>query len=156
MKFRVIVITAMVMWAWQVSATDDVVELKRLQTVLATLNQELTATYGQFQIVLEARRASIQQEILEGPRPGLDKRNYDDIVAAQLAARERSRELAKQMDLLLLKVKEIEAEKQPILQQVYAMLRSNPSAPAEQASSGTAQSDLDKKQIDKPIKRRPQ
>lgn len=144
MRCRFILFIMMLMLAGHISAADTDTELKRLQSALVTLNQEMSATYSQFQMVLEARRASIQQEMLEGPRPGLDYRNYEAIVAAQNEARERGRELAGQMDQLLARVKEIEAEKQPILQRVYELLRSSqntaPEAhPTEPPKAGTDQ-----------------
>lgn len=135
MRYRFIVFAMTMLLAGHIGAADFDAELKRLQSTLTTLNQELAATYSQFQMVLEARRASIQQEILEGPRPGLDYRNYDTIVAAQTEARERVQELAKQMDQLLAKVRTIEAEKQPILQRVYELLNSSsPTATTEERS----------------------
>lgn len=144
MRYRFIVFVMTMLMAGHVGAADFDAELKRLQSTLTTLNQELTATYSQFQMVLEARRASIQQEMLEGPRPGLDYRNYDAIVAAQAEARERGQELTRQMDQLLVKVRAIEAEKQPILQQVYELLRRSQTATTEGPAAEPPNADTSK------------
>lgn len=146
MRCRFILFIMMLMLAGHISAADTDTELKRLQSALVTLNQELAATYSQFQMVLEARRASIQQEILEGPRPGLDIRNYETIVAAQAEARERGQELTRQMDQLLARVREIEAEKQPILQRVYELLKSSQATAPEEHLPELPKADTGKNQ----------
>lgn len=144
MKYRFILFTLMLMMVGKVGAVDFDAELKRLQSSLVTLNQELAATYDQFKMVLEVRRDSIQQEILEGPRPGLDDRSYETIVAAQAGARARGQELTRQMDQLLAKVREIEAEKQPILQRVYELLGSSRAVTTEESSAETPKSGTSK------------
>jgi len=147
MRYLFILFSMALMLSGQVGAADFDAESKRLQNTLVTLNQELAATYSQFQMVLEARRASIQQEALEGPRPGLDYRNYETIVAAQAEARERGQELTRQMDQLLAKVREIEAEKQPILQRVYELLRSSQSAASEEPSAEAPKAGISKDKV---------
>ena len=122
MQYRFVLFIVMLVFQVHVHAAETDTELKRLQSVLATLNQELEATYRQFQMVQEARRASVQQELYAAPRPGLDNRNYDDIIAAQSEARERERALSMQMDQLLAKAREIEAQKQPTLQRIFELL----------------------------------
>lgn len=127
MRSQFILFTLLLAFAVHTPAAEIDNELKRLQSILTTLNQELEATYRQFQMVQEARRASAQQEISSGPRPGLDNRNYDDIIAAQTEARDRGKELSREMNQLLTKAKEIEAQKQPLLQRVYELVRATPS-----------------------------
>lgn len=135
MKYRLVLCVVLLALAGHVGAADFDAELKRLQSVLATLNQELESTYGQFQMVQEAQRAAIQQEYLAGPRPGFDNRNYDDIINAQAEARDREQELTRQMDQLLDRARDIEAQKQPILQRLYELLRSSPSTATEEHSA---------------------
>lgn len=144
MRYRFIMFIMTLMLAGHVGAADFDTELKRLQSVLLILNQELAATYSQFQMVLEARRASIRQEELEGPRPGLDYRSYETIVAAQAEARERGQELTRQMDQLLAKAKGIEAEKQPILQRVHELLNSAQTATPEEHSTVPPKTEKDR------------
>lgn len=143
MRYRSILFAMLLILAGHAGADDFDAELKRLQSTLFTLNQELAATYSQFQMLMEARRASMQQGILDGPQPGLDYRDYETVVAAQAAARARSDELTRQMDQLLAKAREIDVEKQPILQRVYELLRTSQSA-ATEAHNAEPQSKIQK------------
>ncbi|TCV85931.1 hypothetical protein [Sulfurirhabdus autotrophica] len=131
MRSQFILFTLLLAFAVHTPAAEIDNELKRLQNILTTLNQELEATYRQFQMIQEARRANAQQEISSGPRPGLDNRNYDDIIAAQNEARDRGKELSREMNQLLTKVKEIEVQKQPLLQRVYELVRTNSASNSE-------------------------
>ena len=95
-------------------------ELKRLQSILVTLNQELEATYHQFQMIQEARRGIVQS--MFDPRPGLDPRSYDELVKERERAVEQERELSNQMNQLLDKARAIETKMNPILDRVYQLI----------------------------------
>jgi predicted nucleic acid-binding Zn-ribbon protein len=98
-------------------ASADEAELRRLQSILSTLSQQLEVTYHQFQMVQEARRDV--QKYLYTPRPGLDPRSYDELVQDQAQALRQQQDLTEQMNQLLTKAREIEAQMNPVLQRVY-------------------------------------
>jgi hypothetical protein len=95
-------------------------ELRRLQSILATLNQELTATYQQFQMADQARHAVLQS--LYAPRPGLDTRSYDQLTDDREQATQQERALTEQMNRLLTKAQEIEKQMSPVLERVYQLI----------------------------------
>lgn len=95
-------------------------ELRRLQTILATLDQQLSATYQQFQMVEQARRAVVQS--LNAARPGLDPRSYDQMIKDRAQAAQQERALTEQMNRLLAKAEEIENHRNPLLDRVYQLL----------------------------------
>lgn len=95
-------------------------ELKRLQSILGTLNQELEATYRQFQMVQEARRGIVQS--MFDARPGLDPRSYDEMVKDRDQALAQEKELSGQMNRLLDKAKEIESRMNPVLDRIYQLI----------------------------------
>lgn len=102
-----------------VAAADDA-ELRRLQSILATLNQQLEATYRQFQMVQQARRDVMQ--VLYAPRPGLDPRSYEEITESQAQAMRQEKELTEQMHRLLAKAREIEGQMNPVLERIYQLI----------------------------------
>jgi hypothetical protein len=101
-------------------------ELQRLQSVLATLNQELQATYHQFEMVTQAR--GVNQEWLCGLPPALDDRSYDEIIRARDRAEQLDTQLSEQMYRLLAKARDIEAQKGPLLERVYQLISDSESA----------------------------
>lgn len=116
-------------------AMADNSELQRLQSILTTLNQQLTSTYQQFQMVEQARRAVLQS--LNAPRPGLDPRSYDQLADDRAQAAQQERTLTEQMNRLLAKAQEIEKQISPLLNRVYQLIpaavdkQSVPPAPAK-------------------------
>lgn len=113
------------------SVSADDTELHRLQSILATLNQQLEATYHQFQMVQEARRDVLQS--LYSPRPGLDPRSYDEIVQDQAQAMRQQKDLTDQMSQLLSKAREIESQMNPVLQRIYQLIPDTESAEPRRA-----------------------
>lgn len=111
-------------------AVADDVELRRLQSILATLNQQLSATYQQFQMVEQARRAVLQS--LYAPRPGLDSRSYDQVTEDRAQAELQERDLAEQMSRLITKAQEIETQMNPVLERIYELIPTSGSAQAAQ------------------------
>jgi len=112
-------------------AVADGGELRQLQAILSTLNQELTATYQQFQMVEQARRA-VLQSIYASP-PGLDPRSYDQMVEDRAQAMQQERELTDQMGRLLAKAQEIENQMNPVLDRVYQLIPAAVNVPPAQA-----------------------
>jgi len=95
-------------------ARDPDVSMKRMQTVLAVLNQELTATYDQIkalQAVMSANDRSSPS--VRGRPPALT--TEEEVAAGKRKAAEREQEIQAQMDVAFKRIKEIEAQKQPIL-----------------------------------------
>lgn len=118
MKLRVLLLGLFVLLPTHAIADD--VELKRLQTILTTLDQQLTATYQQFQMVEQARRAVVQSQT--AARPGLDPRGYDQMVKERAQAVQQERTLTEQMNRLLAKAQEIENQRNPLLERVYQLI----------------------------------
>lgn len=109
-------------------AQSEDAELKRLQTILAILNQELLAEYQQIQALQEARRSNAQVPLyLQGRSP--DRVSLDEAAADQRRAVEREAALNAQLDGIYARIKQLEAEKQPILERLREIVRSPPVAP---------------------------
>jgi predicted nucleic acid-binding Zn-ribbon protein len=119
MKKRFLLLGLFCLFSAAAVASDDA-ELRRLQSILATLNQQLEATYRQFQMVQQARRDVLQT--IYFVRPGLDPRSYDEITEAQTQAMRQEKELTEQMHRLLAKAREIEAQMNPVLERIYQFI----------------------------------
>lgn len=116
-------------------AVADDVELRRLQSILTTLNQQLSTTYQQFQMVEQARRAVLQS--LNAPHPGLDPRSYDQVVEDRAQAVLQEKALTEQMNRLLAKAQEIEKQMNPVLDRVYQLIPASESAQPQAAPEST-------------------
>jgi len=125
MKLRTLVFGLLVLLSSHAVADDA--ELRRLQSILATLNQQLSATYQQFQMVEQARRAVLQS--LHAPRPGLDSRSYDQVAEDRTQAELQERALAQQMNRLIAKAQEIELQMNPVLDRIYQLIPVAAAAP---------------------------
>ena len=111
-------------------AVADGGELKEVQATLSALNQELTATYQQFQMVAQARRAVL--ESMYAPHQGLDPRSYDQVVEERAQAMQQERDLTDQMSRLLAKAREIEDQMNPVLDRLYQLIPAAGNAPPSQ------------------------
>ena len=125
MKPRILLFGLLLLLANPVLADD--VELRRIQSILATLNQQLTATYQQFQMVEQARRSVLQS--LYAPRPGLDPRSYDELAEDRAQAARQESALSEQMNRLLAKAQEIQTQINPLLDRVYQLIPAPETAP---------------------------
>ena len=100
---------------------DPDVSMKRMQTVLGVLNQELAAAYDQIkalQAVLSANdRSSLH---IQGRPPPLT--TEEDVAAEKRKSIAREQEIQAQMDAAFRRVKDIEAQKQPILLRLQELL----------------------------------
>lgn len=109
------------------AAQSEDAELKRLQTILTILNQELLAEYQHIQALQEARRSNAQVPLyLQGRSPDLV--SVDAAAADQRRAVQREEALNAQLDALYARIGQIEAEKQPILERLREIVRSAPAA----------------------------
>jgi sulfite reductase alpha subunit-like flavoprotein len=141
---RALVFGLLVLLSTHAFAADDV-ELRRLQSILTTLNQQLSATYQQFQMVEQARRAVLQS--LNAPQLGLDPRSYDQVAEDRTQAVLQERALAEQMNRLIAKAQEIEKQMNPVLDRIYQLIPASGSAPSAQqqaAPESTKPSNLPK------------
>ena len=100
---------------------DPDLALKRIQTVLGVLNQELTATYEQIKTLRAARAANDCSGLnVQGRPPALT--TEDEVAAAKAKAIAREQEIQTQLDAAFKHIKDIEAQKQPILQRLRTYL----------------------------------
>lgn len=128
MARRILVLCLFVLLSTSAAADDG--ELRELQAILSALNQELTATYQQFQMVEQARRAVL--ETIYAPHQGLDPRSYDQVVEERAQAVQQEKDLTDQMNRLLGKAQEIEDQMNPVLDRVYQLIPTAGSAPPTQ------------------------
>jgi len=128
MMRRVLVFSLLVLLS--TGALADAAELKEVQAILAALNQELTATYQQFQMVEQARRAVLQS--MYAPHQGLDSRSYDQVVDERAQAMQQERDLTDQMSRLLGKAQEIEDQMNPVLDRLYQLIPAAGNVPPPQ------------------------
>lgn len=114
-------------------AADDT-ELKRLQSLLGIINQELRASYEQYRMASEARAQALQTQMrdyLISP----DIQNFEEVQERQREARRRDREMTDQMDRILANIRELEDRKKPILDRMsQELLRERAAPPAESAA----------------------
>jgi predicted nucleic acid-binding Zn-ribbon protein len=104
-------------------------ELKRLQTILSIMNQELQAEYQQMRSIQETLRSNVlTPPNLQAGYQG-DVVRYDDFVAEQRNAARRDAALRSQLDTIHERVKQIEAEKQPILDRLKELVKAAPPPP---------------------------
>lgn len=95
-------------------ARDPDVTMKRMQTVLTVLNQELTATYDQIKALQAALSANDRSALhVQGRPPGVT--TEEEVAAEKRKATAREQEIQSQMDAAFKRIKDIEAQKQPIL-----------------------------------------
>lgn len=116
-------------------------ELKRLQSVLGVVNQEIQAAYQQYQTVLQLRSDTLKL-LVYGAISIPDPVNFEAFKEEQRKLVRRDQELTNQLDQLLAQIRELEARKQPILQRIYQLVEESataaprPAPPAE-APAGT-------------------
>lgn len=93
---------------------DRDASMKRMQTVLGVLNQELTATYDQIKALQAVMSANDRSSLtVQGRPPALT--TEEEVAAGKRKSAAREQELQAQMDAAFKRIKEIEAQKQPIL-----------------------------------------
>ncbi|MGQ0751369.1 MAG: hypothetical protein ACT4PS_12605 [Betaproteobacteria bacterium] len=104
-------------------------DLKSLQDTLNVLNQEQQAVYQQFQMIQQLRRSNA--EPVTPPIGGGPPGNYDEMVASKRAQAERDEAYARELRELYLRHRDIEREKQPLVQRLRQLRES-----AERARGG--------------------
>lgn len=102
---------------------DPDTSMKRMQTVLGVLNQELVATYDQLKALQAALAASDRSSLhVQGLPPALT--SDEDVAAAKRKATAREQQIQTQIDAAFSRIKDIEAQKQPILRRLQDLLDS--------------------------------
>lgn len=113
---------------------DPDVSMKRLQIVLSVLNQELTATYDQIKALQAALSANDRSSLyVQGRSP--DMTTVEEVAAGKRKAIARELELQTQMDAALGRIKDIEAQKQPILRHLQDYLDAEHGTESQAAQS---------------------
>ena len=107
-------------------AKREEAELKRLQSVLAILNDEQAAQYQQIEPLLRAIRdnAQIPSAYLRRVAPDPLSYTVDQIEAERRQATQREAELNARLDAIYARIKEIDAQKQPIFARLRELIRS--------------------------------
>lgn len=113
-------------------------EVRRLQTFLGILNQELGTQYER----IKALQDAIAHGALAGSNPAAnpDIARYEDVADQKRRALAREGALRQQLDATLDRIRELEAEKAPLLERVKELIAQSaetgraaaqPSAPAQ-------------------------
>ncbi len=115
---RILLVVAWLVLLCIAPAAAAETEAQALRAALATLTSEQQALYQQFQMV-QALRLNEQRLMFDayGPSTG-PPRNYDDIVREQQAAADRANAYQADMDDLYERYRELELQKQPLLQRL--------------------------------------
>lgn len=107
----------------QVRQPDD--SVRRMQSVLAVLNQELAATYEQIKSLQALLAASGRSALgVQGIPPALT--TEQEVTEAKNKALARERDIQAQIDDALKRIKDIDAQKQPILRRLREYLDAEP------------------------------
>jgi hypothetical protein len=96
---------------------DSVLEMKRIQVLLAVINAELKSDLDQVLLLQEAIRANAQPP-LEAQGRSPDAVYYDDVAAAKRRAIQRETAINARLDAILARTADLEAKKQPLLERI--------------------------------------
>ncbi len=123
----VILVSALTLGAFPVSAQtrDADAAIRRLQTVLNVLNQELTATYDQIK-ALQAMLAANDRNSLNVQGRPKPLTTEDEVVEVKRKTEAREREIQERIEAAFKRIQEIEAQKQPVLRRLREYLEAEP------------------------------
>lgn len=119
---RALLVALAGLWLWLAPLQAQESEVQQLRAMLNLLSAEQQTLYQQFQM-LQALRSQEQREAagtLYGPMTG-PPQNYDDLVAQREAAAERADAYRSEMDALYTRHRELELQKQPLLERLQAL-----------------------------------
>jgi chromosome segregation ATPase len=110
-------------------------EVRRLQTFLGILNQELGTQYERIKALQEAIAQSAQAG--SNPSASPDIARYEDVADQRRRALAREGALRQQLDATLERIKELEVEKAPLLERVKELIAQSAEA-AKSSGQSTA------------------
>jgi Skp family chaperone for outer membrane proteins len=121
----VILASALTMGALPAAAQtrDADATIKRLQTVLNVLNQELTATYEQIK-ALQAMLAANDRNSLNVQGRPKPLTTEDEVAEVKRKGEAREREIQDRIEAAFKRIQEIDAQKQPVLRRLREYLDS--------------------------------
>ena len=96
---------------------------RQVEAALARISQEQQSIYQQFQMVQELRRND-ERQMLPMPSygfPPTSPPNYDDMKRQEEARAQRIRELQYEVDRLYARYRELEEQKRPLIETLYAL-----------------------------------
>lgn len=93
-------------------------QMRRIELTLGRINSEQQSLYQQFQMLQEMRRGELErvQESALSFTPPATPPNYDDVVQEREAWEQRIRHYADELDRLYSRYRELDAQKQPLLE----------------------------------------
>jgi hypothetical protein len=114
-----------VMMASASAATPDAIlqQQRQVEAALARISQEQQSIYQQFQMVQELRRND-ERQLFPMPNyafPPTSPPNYDDMKRQEEARAQRIRELQYEVDRLYARYRELEEQKRPLIETLYAL-----------------------------------
>jgi hypothetical protein len=107
---------------------ENVLEMKRIQALLAVINSELKTDLDQILLLQEAIRANAQPP-LEAQGRSPDAVMFEDVAAAKRRAIQRETAINARLDAILARSADLDAKKQPLLERIRE-LSLVPQAPA--------------------------
>ena len=96
---------------------------RQVEAALARISQEQQSIYQQFQMVQELRRND-ERQLLPMPNyafPPTSPPNYDDMKRQEEARAQRIRDLQYEVDRLYARYRELEEQKRPLIETLYAL-----------------------------------
>jgi hypothetical protein len=105
----------------------DALELQRLRAAVSVINDEIRANLDEVTTLQQAARANTRA--LDAQRNAPGPVSYDDMAAAQQRAIDSEAAINARVDAILRRNLALDAEKQPMLERVRALLQIPPAPP---------------------------
>jgi hypothetical protein len=112
-------------------------ELRRLQTVLNILNQELAAEYRHVDSLQQALQDNARLPLAGDAARSPDVVSFEDVAAQKRAALRREADLNARLDAVYARIRQLDAQKQPLLSRLSELIGSVGAA-ATAGEAGTA------------------
>lgn len=114
-------------WA-NTEALDQEAQVRELEKTLTRIQQESQSTYQQFLMIQELRRnemAEVPQAVIlpNSPSQSIPIPNYEDLIQLKQEKQERIDKYTTDLDHLYARYRELEDEKQAILEQIRSLAK---------------------------------